>query len=68
MTLYELDHHLNPRSSMGALLFILITYSVLSRWAAIAVTTILIRGATLPFLINQLKATYKLNVSVEKIC
>lgn len=34
----------------------------LNWWAAIALTTILIRGATLPFLINQLKATYKLNL------
>lgn len=39
-------------------------FSLLSRWAAIALTTILIRGATLPFLINQLKANYKLNVSL----
>ncbi|KAK9758068.1 hypothetical protein RND81_01G204300 [Saponaria officinalis] len=38
------------------------SFTGLNWWAAIAVTTILIRGATLPFLINQLKATYKLNL------
>lgn len=32
------------------------------RWAAIALTTLVIRGATLPLLINQLKATAKLTV------
>ncbi|KAE8697609.1 hypothetical protein F3Y22_tig00110616pilonHSYRG00012 [Hibiscus syriacus] len=31
-------------------------------WAAIAVTTLLIRGATLPLLINQLKASTKMTV------
>ena len=34
------------------------------RWAAIALTTVLIRGATIPLLINQLKATSKLSVSL----
>ncbi|KAK6285787.1 hypothetical protein POUND7_011966, partial [Theobroma cacao] len=33
-----------------------------SRWATIALTTLLIRGATDPFLINQLKASSKLNL------
>lgn len=32
------------------------------RWASIIVTTLLIRGATVPLLINQLKATTKLTV------
>jgi membrane protein insertase Oxa1/YidC/SpoIIIJ len=32
------------------------------RWASIALTTVLIRGVTIPILLNQLKATYKLNV------
>ncbi|KAK9274450.1 hypothetical protein L1049_021697 [Liquidambar formosana] len=31
-------------------------------WASIALTTLLIRGATIPFLINQLKATTKLSL------
>ena len=34
----------------------------LCRWASIALTTVLIRGVTIPILLNQLKATYKLNV------
>ncbi|KAL9228996.1 hypothetical protein vseg_004515 [Gypsophila vaccaria] len=38
------------------------SFTGLNWWAAIAVTTILIRGATLPLLISQLKATYKLNL------
>ncbi|KAF8380066.1 hypothetical protein HHK36_027536 [Tetracentron sinense] len=35
----------------------------LNWWASIALTTILIRGATIPLLIQQLKATSKLTVS-----
>ncbi|XP_054802509.1 mitochondrial inner membrane protein OXA1-like [Prosopis cineraria] len=38
------------------------TYTGLNWWAAIALTTLLIRGATLPLLINQLKATSKLTL------
>ena len=32
------------------------------RWAAIALTTLVIRTATVPLLVNQLKATSKLTV------
>ncbi|XP_054815363.1 mitochondrial inner membrane protein OXA1-like isoform X2 [Prosopis cineraria] len=38
------------------------TYTGLNWWAAITLTTLLIRGATLPLLINQLKATSKLTL------
>ncbi|KAF4353200.1 hypothetical protein F8388_014668 [Cannabis sativa] len=38
------------------------TYGGLNWWAAIAVTTLMIRGATIPLLINQLKATSKLSI------
>ncbi|KAG0462227.1 hypothetical protein HPP92_020703 [Vanilla planifolia] len=38
------------------------SFTGLNWWASIAVTTLMIRGATLPFLINQLKATMKLNI------
>lgn len=35
-----------------------------NRWASIVLTTLLIRGLTVPFLINQLKATSKLSVLI----
>ncbi|KAF7803497.1 mitochondrial inner membrane protein OXA1-like [Senna tora] len=38
------------------------TYTGLNWWAAIVLTTLLIRSATLPLLINQLKATSKLTL------
>ncbi|PNY17250.1 mitochondrial inner membrane protein OXA1-like [Trifolium pratense] len=38
------------------------TYTGLNWWAAIILTTLLIRSATVPLLINQLKATSKLTV------
>ncbi|URE43888.1 Ribonuclease III domain [Musa troglodytarum] len=34
-------------------------------WASIALTTVLIRGATIPLLLNQMKSTVKLNVLVK---
>lgn len=37
------------------------SFTGLNWWASIALTTLLIRGATVPLLINQLKATMKLN-------
>ncbi|KAK7400981.1 hypothetical protein VNO78_12290 [Psophocarpus tetragonolobus] len=46
------------------------SYTGLNWWAAIALTTLLIRGATVPLLINQLKATSKLTLMrphMEKI-
>ncbi|KAK7400533.1 hypothetical protein VNO78_11742 [Psophocarpus tetragonolobus] len=38
------------------------SYTGLNWWAAIVITTVLIRGATVPLLINQLKATSKLTI------
>lgn len=38
------------------------TYAGLNWWAAIALTTLMIRGATIPLIINQLKATSKLTL------
>ncbi|XP_040987233.1 mitochondrial inner membrane protein OXA1-like isoform X3 [Juglans microcarpa x Juglans regia] len=38
------------------------SFTGLNWWASIALTTLLIRGATLPLLINQLKATAKLTL------
>lgn len=38
------------------------TFTGLNWWASIALTTLLIRGMTVPFLINQLKATSKLTL------
>ncbi|KAH0890073.1 hypothetical protein HID58_052502 [Brassica napus] len=38
------------------------SFTGLNWWASIALTTVLIRGVTVPILLNQLKATYKLNL------
>ncbi|PON41967.1 Membrane insertase [Trema orientale] len=38
------------------------TYAGLNWWAAIALTTLMIRGSTIPLIINQLKATSKLTL------
>ncbi|XP_042517451.1 mitochondrial inner membrane protein OXA1-like [Macadamia integrifolia] len=38
------------------------SFTGLNWWASIALTTVLIRGATVPLLINQLKASSKLNL------
>nr|XP_010919268.1 mitochondrial inner membrane protein OXA1-like isoform X1 [Elaeis guineensis] len=37
------------------------SFTGLNWWASIALTTVLIRGATIPLLLNQMKATVKLN-------
>ncbi|XP_008799548.2 mitochondrial inner membrane protein OXA1-like, partial [Phoenix dactylifera] len=37
------------------------SFTGLNWWASIALTTVLIRGATVPLLLNQMKATVKLN-------
>ncbi|ESQ39291.1 hypothetical protein EUTSA_v10001727mg [Eutrema salsugineum] len=37
------------------------SFTGLNWWASIALTTVIIRGVTVPILLNQLKATYKLN-------
>uniref|UniRef100_A0A803KZM1 Membrane insertase YidC/Oxa/ALB C-terminal domain-containing protein n=1 Tax=Chenopodium quinoa TaxID=63459 RepID=A0A803KZM1_CHEQI len=50
-----------PVAALQHLIDAVHSFTGLNWWAAIAVTTILIRGATLPLLISQLKATYKLN-------
>lgn len=41
---------------------------IIVRWLAIALTTLLIRTATVPLLINQLKSTSKLSVSLFISC
>ncbi|XP_021760316.1 mitochondrial inner membrane protein OXA1-like isoform X1 [Chenopodium quinoa] len=51
-----------PVAALQHLIDAVHSFTGLNWWAAIAVTTILIRGATLPLLISQLKATYKLNL------
>ncbi|KAL2902777.1 Mitochondrial inner membrane protein OXA1 [Bienertia sinuspersici] len=38
------------------------SFTGLNWWASIALTTLMIRGLTVPFLINQLKATSKLSI------
>ncbi|CAD5195255.1 unnamed protein product [Musa acuminata subsp. malaccensis] len=38
------------------------TFSGLNWWASIALTTVLIRGATIPLLLNQMKSTVKLSM------
>ncbi|CAN8286081.1 unnamed protein product [Cochlearia groenlandica] len=38
------------------------TFTGLNWWASVALTTVIIRGVTVPILLNQLKATYKLNL------
>ncbi|KAG2332036.1 hypothetical protein Bca52824_003216 [Brassica carinata] len=38
------------------------SFTGLNWWASIALTTLIIRGVTVPILLNQLKATYKLNL------
>lgn len=44
-------------------LFWFLSFCICFRWAAIVVTTLLIRSCTVPLLVNQLKATAKLTVS-----
>ncbi|GMH00424.1 hypothetical protein Nepgr_002263 [Nepenthes gracilis] len=51
-----------PVAALQYLMDAVHSFTGLNWWAAIAITTILIRGATLPLLINQLKATSKLNL------
>ncbi|GAB4844592.1 hypothetical protein Ancab_037991 [Ancistrocladus abbreviatus] len=51
-----------PVAALQYLIDAVHSFTGLNWWAAIAITTILIRGATLPLLINQLKATSKLNL------
>lgn len=50
-----------PVAALQHLIDIVHSFSGFNWWASIALTTILIRGATVPLLVNQLKATVKLN-------
>ncbi|CAO2819210.1 unnamed protein product [Amaranthus hypochondriacus] len=43
------------------------SFTGLNWWASIALTTLLIRGITIPFLINQLKSTSKLSIMRPRI-
>ncbi|XP_020594785.1 mitochondrial inner membrane protein OXA1-like [Phalaenopsis equestris] len=50
-----------PVAALQHLIDAVHSFTGLNWWASIALTTVLIRGATVPLLINQLKATMKLN-------
>ncbi|KAL9302992.1 Mitochondrial inner membrane protein OXA1 [Arabidopsis thaliana] len=51
-----------PVAALQHLIDAVHSFTGLNWWASIALTTVLIRGVTIPILLNQLKATYKLNV------
>ncbi|GAB2271803.1 hypothetical protein Dimus_006634 [Dionaea muscipula] len=51
-----------PVAALQYLIDAVHSFSGFNWWASIALTTILIRGSTLPLLINQLKSTSKLNL------
>ncbi|KAK5782773.1 hypothetical protein PVK06_037278 [Gossypium arboreum] len=51
-----------PVASLQYVIDAVHSFTGLNWWASIAVTTLLIRGATLPLLINELKATTKMTV------
>lgn len=51
-----------PVAALQYLIDAVHSFTGLNWWAAIALTTLLIRGATVPLLINQLKATSKLTL------
>lgn len=50
-----------PVAALQHLIDAIHTFTGLNWWACIALTTLIIRGATVPLLVNQLKATSKLN-------
>ncbi|KAH0456430.1 hypothetical protein IEQ34_014337 [Dendrobium chrysotoxum] len=50
-----------PVAALQHLIDAVHSFTGLNWWASIALTTVLIRGATVPLLVNQLKATMKLN-------
>ncbi|PKU84075.1 mitochondrial inner membrane protein OXA1-like [Dendrobium catenatum] len=59
-----------PVAALQHLIDAVHSFTGLNWWACIALTTLLIRGATVPLLINQLKASAKLNImrpELEKI-
>lgn len=51
-----------PVAALQHLIDAVHSFTGLNWWASIALTTVLIRGVTIPILLNQLKATYKLNL------
>ncbi|PNT67740.1 hypothetical protein BRADI_3g31430v3 [Brachypodium distachyon] len=50
-----------PVAALQHLIDTIHTFTGLNWWACIALTTVLIRSATIPLLVNQLKSTHKLN-------
>uniref|UniRef100_A0A1J3I038 Mitochondrial inner membrane protein OXA1-like n=1 Tax=Noccaea caerulescens TaxID=107243 RepID=A0A1J3I038_NOCCA len=50
-----------PVAALQHLIDAVHSFTGLNWWASIALTTVLIRGVTVPILLNQLKSTYKLN-------
>lgn len=50
-----------PVAALQHLIDAVHSFTGLNWWVSIALTTVLIRGATVPLLVNQLKATMKLN-------
>ncbi|XP_047096250.1 mitochondrial inner membrane protein OXA1-like [Lolium rigidum] len=50
-----------PVAALQYLIDYVHTFTGLNWWACIAITTVLIRSATIPVLVNQLKSTQKLN-------
>lgn len=56
-----------PVAALQHLIDAVHTYSGLNWWLSIALTTFLIRGATIPLLINQLKSTTKLSLLRPKL-
>ncbi|CAH8383785.1 unnamed protein product [Eruca vesicaria subsp. sativa] len=51
-----------PVAALQHLIDAVHSFTGLNWWASIVLTTVLIRGVTVPILLNQLKATYKLNL------
>ncbi|XP_057520550.1 mitochondrial inner membrane protein OXA1-like isoform X2 [Amaranthus tricolor] len=51
-----------PVAALQHLIDAVHSFTGLNWWASIALTTLLIRGITIPFLINQLKSTSKLSI------
>uniref|UniRef100_A0ACD5TIP3 Uncharacterized protein n=1 Tax=Avena sativa TaxID=4498 RepID=A0ACD5TIP3_AVESA len=50
-----------PVAALQYLIDYVHTFTGLNWWACIAITTVLIRSATIPVLVNQLKSSHKLN-------
>ncbi|KAB1668803.1 hypothetical protein ES319_1Z107900v1 [Gossypium barbadense] len=56
-----------PVASLQYVIDAVHSFTGLNWWASIAVTTLLIRGATLPLLINELKATTKMTAMKPRL-